>query len=78
MKKIRKTEARKLWNERKPFFITACNMRPECGILIGGVGHTYEENESVFHDSFDTMYNAFCYYNCNNETGRYPAFYVPE
>lgn len=25
---------------------------------------------------FDTVVNAFTFYNCNAETGRYPAFYV--
>ena len=25
---------------------------------------------------FDTVVNAFIFYNCNVETGRYPAFYV--
>lgn len=25
---------------------------------------------------FDTVVNAFIFYNCNAETGRYPAFYV--
>lgn len=25
---------------------------------------------------FETVVNAFCFYNCNGEMGRYPAFYV--
>ena len=25
---------------------------------------------------FETVVNAFRFYNCNGETGRYPAFYV--
>lgn len=78
MKKINKSTARKLWNEKKPFLIVACNMRPEYGILIGATGHTYEECETIFHETFETMYNSFCYYNCNSVTGRYPAFYLPE
>ena len=27
---------------------------------------------------FETVVNAFRFYNCNGETGRYPAFYVKE
>ncbi len=27
---------------------------------------------------FETVVNAFQFYNCNGETGRYPAFYVRE
>lgn len=25
---------------------------------------------------FETVVNVFCFYNCNGEMGRYPAFYV--
>lgn len=70
-KKINKAVARRLYNENKPFWMTACNMRPECGILIGSLGREYSE-------TFDQLYNAFNYYNCSNETGRYPAFYIDE
>lgn len=50
-----------MWNESKEFWITACNMHPECGLLIAS--------------DFDKMVNAFTFYNCSNETGRYPAYY---
>lgn len=34
-------------------------------------------NTVVAHSrEFDTVVNAFIFYNCNAETGRYPAFYV--
>lgn len=71
MKQINKVAARKLYNAGKPFWMTACNMRPECGILINATGAHYDE-------SFDTVYNAFIYYNCDNERGRYPRFYVED
>ncbi len=28
--------------------------------------------------TFDQVLNAFEYYNCNNETGNYTAFYIEE
>ena len=73
MKKINKSTARKLYNEGKEFWITACNMRPECGILIGSL--SFEQMAGV---SFDAMVNSFSYYNCDSERGRYPAYYVEE
>lgn len=66
MEKMNKAAARKMWNESKEFWITACNMRPECGLLIDPVR---------VDGDFDKMVNAFTYYNCSNETGRYPAYY---
>lgn len=73
MKKITKVTARKLYNEGKEFWITACNMRPEAGVLIGSM--SFERMADI---PFDTMVNSFTYYNCDNERGRYPAYYVEE
>ena len=73
MKKITKVTARKLYNESKEFWITSCNMRPEAGILIGSTSF-----ERLADIPFDTMVNSFTYYNCDNERGRYPAYYVEE
>ena len=70
MKKINKTVARKMWNEGKGFWITACNLRPECGLLIDPL-----RIASEFDGDFDKMVNAFTFYNCTNETGKYPAYY---
>lgn len=73
MKQITKVTARKLYNEGKEFWITACNMRPQTGILIGSTSF-----ERLADIPFDTMVNSFTYYNCDNERGRYPAYYVEE
>ena len=73
MKRINKTTARKLYNEHKDFWITACNMRPECGILIGSSSF-----ERMTETPFDVMVNSFTYYNCDNERGRYPAYYIED
>lgn len=72
MERINKGTARKLFNEHKEFWITAVNMQPYAGLLVGG-SFKYDE-----WDSFDKLVNAFEYYNCNNECGRYAAFYVED
>lgn len=74
MKRITKSTARKLYSEKKSFWMTACNMRPEFGAFIGSPSYDYETTDWTF----DQLVNAFTYYNCNNERGRYPAYYVEE
>ena len=32
--------------------------------------------ENLEYEEFETVVNAFRFYNCNGEMGRYPAFYV--
>lgn len=70
MERVNKTVARKLFNEGKPFWITACNMRPECGILMNAGAYKND------YTDFDKLINSFTYYCCSNETGRYPAYYI--
>lgn len=71
MQKINKAAARKLYNTNQPFWIVACNLRPEYGILIGSA--SFEHMADIL---FDNMVNSFEYYNCSNNTGRYAAFYT--
>lgn len=68
-KRINKREARKLYNHGRKFWITAVNMRIECGLLVDPLREPYTDL------TFDDLCNRFEYYNCNNETGRYCAFY---
>lgn len=73
MKRINKAAARKMYNNGQSFWITACNMPAERGILIGSLSF-----EKLTEIPFDTMVNSFEYYNCFSETGRYAAFYASE
>lgn len=73
MQKINKAAARKLYNTNRPFWIVACNLRPQCGILIGST--SFERMADI---PFDNMVDSFEYYNCNNDTGRYAAFYTDD
>lgn len=72
MEQINKTTARKLYEKGEPFIIVPANMRPDSvmGIKV--------QNGIWGHEDFDNFYNEFCFHNCNNETGRYPRFYVEE
>jgi len=67
--RISKAQAIKAWNDDKPLIIVPCKMNPISWAAITVTRHDTEH-------SFDTLYNAFVYYNCNNETGYYPAYYI--
>ena len=72
MTKINKAAARKLWKEGKEFTIVACNLRPEYGI-------TARPSWTKNYRDFDQFVDQFTVFNCgNNETGRYPAYYVED
>jgi hypothetical protein len=72
MKKINKTKARKLWNERKEFVIVSANLRPEFGLKIKPAWMNQ-------YNTFENFLNHFCAYNCGDaERGRYPVYYVDE
>lgn len=69
MKKINKTAARKLYEKEVPFIIVPCNMRPD-SVFAMKIRH--------FFKTFNNFYSEYCYYNCNNETGHYPSFYIED
>ena len=72
MIKINKSAARKMWNEKKEFWIAPCNMRAVCGILV------QYDRENIQETTFDKYVNAFEYYNCDNQRGRYAAYYIED
>lgn len=69
-RRITKSTARKMYNQGQPFYMIPVKFHPESpwGLLCP---------ITDFSKTFDALINAFCYYNCrDNESGRYPAFYV--
>lgn len=69
--RISKKEAKKLYESGQNVIIVACKMNPENHFLPSPI-----MNKILCHnESFEVWVNSFTYYNCNNETGRYPAFY---
>ena len=71
-KRINKTQARRAYNNGLRVVVCPVNLRP---------GHPWHPEIIVSGKSgttFNEMLNAFIYYNIrDNETGKYPAFYIP-
>lgn len=71
-KRINKTQARRAYNNGLRVVVCPVNLRPgypwHPEIIVSGKSGT----------TFNEMLNAFIYYNIrDNETGKYPAFYIP-
>lgn len=68
-KRIQKRTAAKLYNAKKELYIIPhkCNINSiwltGCEIINNGL-------------PFEQLINNFIYYNCNNELGKYPAYYM--
>ncbi len=85
--RISKAAARKAYDAGKVVRLTACKLSPVnfWGAYADAQKERFTEvagdgfNTTVARDrEFDTVVNAFSYYNCNNECGRYPAYYVQD
>lgn len=72
--RISKTVARKLYNAGCDVLFIPCNLNPENNFYNLGIW----ENKTLVgqYDSFEKLVNSFEFYNCNNETGKYTAFYI--
>jgi len=70
--RVDKRIARKLYNEGKDVFLVPRNMRPD---NCWGLGMPINKSNWNTVGTFDTMVAEYAWYNCNNETGRYVAFY---
>ena len=74
VKRINKRIARKLFNEGKEFWIVPRFQDPlHWGVLVN---YKSDANYYASYSSFDSLVNAFEYYNCDSERGTYSAFYV--
>lgn len=74
-KRIRKDKARKLYNAGATVHLVPCKLRPDNSWGLMYDANYYNWNKC---EPFDTVVAAFEMYNCNNETGRYTAFYFEE
>lgn len=85
--RITKKEAARRYNAGEVIRLTACKLSPvsPCGCYSDA---RKDHNATVSGDGFnttvarnrefETVVNAFTYYNCTNETGRYPAYWKKE
>ena len=71
--RISKQAARKLYDANKPVHICTCRFRPD-NMWMPAVEIRHDKEEFTF----DNYVNAYEYYNCNKETGKYAAFYTKD
>lgn len=72
-RRIDKRVARRLYDAGEDVLFIPCNMRPDNMWGLGIVENKYLLGQE---ETFDKLVNAYTWYNCTNETGRYVAFYV--
>ena len=79
--RINKTAARKAFNAGNNVLFVPCNMQIKldcyCNYHVV-LNNNIVEFTGITKPDFDTLCNHFEYYNCNNETGKYTAFYIWE
>lgn len=71
--RVNKTKARNTYNENKKVYLLPCNVSPTNFFMT--VKTSYIQLETS-HMSFDEKVNAFEYYNCCENLGKYCSFYV--
>ena len=71
--RISKSAARKVFENGGVLYVCPVKFRPEFSARFTFFGL---DSGKEMWASFDAFVNAFSYYNCNNETGRYPAYYI--
>lgn len=70
LKRISKRAARRAYNAGKNIIITAHKIRPD---NIFSISANINNSSGIL---FDTLINAYEFYNCNYECGYYAAFYI--
>ena len=76
MIRIRKNEARKLFDNYVPVYLIPCKLNP--GPWVGYGVKVEKDSDRQLFDDFDDVVNVFEYYNCNAETGLYVHYYKEE
>ena len=71
--RISKSAARKIFENGGVLYVCPVKFYPEFSARF----NFFELNsDKEMWASFDEFMNDFSYYNCYNETGRYPAYYI--
>jgi len=84
-KHINKRAAEKAYNDGKTLYILPCKVKFE-NMWIKPIRAHKDSLTTISSDGFnttitrnrefETLVNAFTYYNCCNELGKYPAFFI--
>lgn len=73
--RIDKKQARTAYKNGLTVVFCPCNIRP--GSFWGLDMDMNKAQQNCDGIEFEKLVNSFEYYNCNSETGRYTAFYIP-
>jgi hypothetical protein len=76
MRKITKSEAKKLYNDNKEIYLNPSKMNPN-GVWHKAMKTSKEISENIISDAptFEQLVNNYHYYNCNKEMGLVVHFY---
>lgn len=75
-KRIDKKAARRAYNNNLTIIIAPVNLHP-FNNYFSLTMDINKENINCDFQPFETIINAYEFYNCNNETGNYTAYYIP-
>lgn len=70
--RVSKHTARRFFMRGRQVYCLACNLNPLTPFVSMCDMRVFSNGD------FDTIVNGYEWYNCNNECGRYAAFYVPQ
>ena len=71
IKQVQKRTAKKLYESGETIYLQSSNFHP-----FGVWSQCHDIKKDIDNkDSFDSIINAFEYYNCSAETGLYATFY---
>lgn len=85
--RIAKKNAERRYKNGETIYLCACNLKPgvpwhpELAISkYGFIDESCGEPEFFMgtDDDFNRVVNEFSYFNCNNRSGKYPAYYIRE
>lgn len=84
--RVNRTKARRLYNAGFPVYMLPCKTRLDnswikpARMIKESINYISNDGFNTIvarNDSFETVENAYSYYNCNyQETGKYPAYYI--
>jgi len=73
VRQIQKRTARKLFYEGETIYLQSSNLHFD---NIWQFACDINKSRASYGETFDTICNAWVYYNCDNERGKYIHFYV--
>lgn len=79
VKQVSAPVAKKAYEDNKPVWLHPCNMKvsnPWQNPMPTNKKRI-EDNAFTNGSTFENIVNDFRYYNCDNERGKYPIFFVP-